>query len=85
MRAHADLSLVDSHLQRERWLVKENGSWPNLAVVFSIAYGENVFGSFVIQTARLKKTRKLRGHVSAGHGRVGMSHKIVQFSCVTRS
>ncbi|XP_065179464.1 large ribosomal subunit protein uL15-like [Sycon ciliatum] len=26
-------------------------------------------------TARLKKTRKLRGHVSAGHGRVGKHRK----------
>ena len=28
--------------------------------------------SFLPQVARLKKTRKLRGHVSAGHGRIGM-------------
>ena len=27
---------------------------------------------FFSQVARLRKTRKLRGHVSHGHGRVGM-------------
>lgn len=34
--------------------------------------GEEVhFLYFVLKVARLRKTRKLRGHVSHGHGRVG--------------
>ena len=29
-----------------------------------------------LQVARLRKTRKLRGHVSHGHGRVGKSAEL---------
>ena len=32
--------------------------------------------SFVKMTTKLKKTRKLRGHVSHGHGRVGKHNKL---------
>ena len=45
----------------------------------------------VFQVSRLRKTRKLRGHVSHGHGRVGESPRVYaklfsshKFTCVVR-
>ena len=55
------------------------GSFPeerNQGIRFG--WGSSIFRSahpFPFQTSKLKKTRKLRGHVSAGHGRVGKHRK----------
>ena len=44
--------------------------------LFILSYIEYFTCNFYqIQTARLKKTRKLRGHVSHGHGRIGKHRK----------